>query len=117
MPTGPPFPPTNWCQPHGPKPSGLWGIGTRGFLGTLVEERVEMGKGERRIKEEEEGASSKRQRGRRKGGERVREGQHSFLGPRFSRESPLWVRQFSALGMLPRLKRHLKKETNLEITF
>lgn len=67
MPTGPPFPPTNWCQPHGPKSSGLWGIGTRGFLGTLVEERVEMGKGERRIKEEKEGASSKRQRGRRKG--------------------------------------------------
>lgn len=29
----------------------------------------------------------------------------------------LWVRQFSALGMLPRLKRHLKKQTNLEITF
>lgn len=49
-----------------------------------------------------------------KGGEggQVREGQRSFLGtPVLQGTSPLWVGQFSALGMLLRHKRHWKKQT------
>lgn len=58
----------------------------------------------------------KRSRESRKG-KKEKKGSIPSWDPDVPGESPLWVRQFSASGMLSRLKRHLKKQTNLEITF
>lgn len=117
--TGPPLPPQPAdANTMDPSPVICRGSEPPGFLGTLVGESADGRKG-RRIeeveeKEEEEGAGSPVEK---QEGEKGKKGSVPSWDPRAPRESPLWVRQFSALGMLPRLKRHLKKQTNLEITF
>lgn len=75
MPAGQPFLPN---QPCGSEPSALQGIGTPGFLGTLVEE---SGDGE-----EEEGGWGGGPREEQEG--RKEEGQRSFPGPQSSRAIP-----------------------------
>lgn len=82
------------------------------FLGTLVVESGNEGGGGK----EEEG-QKKRRRGlgvkRQKGSEKGEKGRVPSWDPKPPGKSLLWVRQFSALGMLPRLKRHLKEQTKL----